>query len=153
MPCYILWITAANGAICPSTFHHIQLWQTFITLQYEADCGKRSVQRWWFMLPISMIQSPVFWSQGMPLRNIHPFNVFVQMLDIERLLSKMFLKNWALVLILLHAQHPDGRSCPRGGLWSVLWPGSTIPVVFPKTMKYLPVPLKLFVSLLLSALY
>ena len=40
-----------------------------------------------------------------------------------------------------------------GGSWSVLWPGSTIPAVFPKTMKCLSVLHKLFAPLLLSALY
>ena len=48
---------------------------------------------------------------------------------------------------------PGGMFCPSGGLWSVLWPGSTIPVVFPKITRYLSILLKLFVSLLLSALY
>ena len=105
------------------------------------------------MLPIFMIQSQVFWLRGKPLRNIQPFNGFAPMQDIERLLNKMFPKNSALVLILLHARKLDGRFYLSGGSWSVLWPGSTIPAVFPKTMKCLSVLHKLFAPLLLSALY
>ena len=105
------------------------------------------------MLPIYMIQSQVFWLRGKPLRNIQPFNGFAPMQDIERLLNKMFPKNSALVLILLHARKLDGRFYLSGGLWSVLWPGSTIPAVFPKTMKCLSVLHKLFAPLLPSALY
>lgn len=105
------------------------------------------------MLPIFMIQSQVFWLRGKPLRNIQPFNGFAPMQDIERLLNKMFPKNSALVLILLHARKLDGRFYLSGGLWSVLWPGLTIPAVFPKTMKCLSVLHKLFAPLLLSALY
>ena len=105
------------------------------------------------MLPIYMIQSQVFWLRGKPLRNIQPFNGFAPMQDIERLLNKMFPKNSALVLILLHARKLDGRLYLSGGLWSVLWPGSTIPAVFPKTMKCLSVLHKLFAPLLPSALY
>ena len=105
------------------------------------------------MLPIFMIQSQVFWLRGKPLRNIQPFNGFAPMQDIERLLNKMFPKNSALVLILLHARKLDGRFYLSGGLWSVLWPGSTIPAVFPKTMKCLSVLHKLFAPLLPSALY
>ena len=104
------------------------------------------------MLPIFMIQSQVFWLRGKPLRNIQPFNGFAPMQDIERLLNKMFPKNSALVLILLHARKLDGRFYLSGGLWSVLWPGSTIPAVFPKTMKCLSVLLKRFAPLLPSAL-
>ncbi len=100
-----------------------------------------------------MIQSQVFWLRGKPLRNIQPFNGFAPMQDIERLLNKMFPKNSALVLILLHARKLDGRFYLSGGSWSVLWPGSTIPAVFPKTMKCLSVLHKLFAPLLLSALY
>ena len=87
------------------------------------------------------------------MRNIQPFNGFAPMQDIERLLNKMFPKNSALVLILLHARKLDGRFYLSGGLWSVLWPGSTIPAVFPKTMKCLSVLHKLFAPLLPSALY
>ncbi len=87
------------------------------------------------------------------MRNIQPFNGFAPMQDIERLLNKMFPKNSALVLILLHARKLDGRFYLSGGLWSVLWPGLTIPAVFPKTMKCLSVLHKLFAPLLLSALY
>jgi len=87
------------------------------------------------------------------LRNIQPFNGFAPMQDIERLLNKMFPKNSALVLILLHARKLDGRFYLSGGSWSVLWPGSTIPAVFPKTMKCLSVLHKLFAPLLPSALY
>ena len=87
------------------------------------------------------------------MRNIQPFNGFAPMQDIERLLNKMFPKNSALVLILLHARKLDGRFYLSGGSWSVLWPGSTIPAVFPKTMKCLSVLHKLFAPLLLSALY
>ena len=105
------------------------------------------------MLPIYMIQSQVFWLRGKPLRNIQPFNGFAPMQDIERLLNKMFPKNSALVLILLHARKLDGRFYLSGGLWSVLWPGSTIPAVYPKTMKCLSVLHKLFAPLLPSALY
>lgn len=105
------------------------------------------------MLPIFMIQSQVFWLRGKPLRNIQPFNGFAPMQDIERLLNKMFLKNSALVLILLHARKLGGRFYLSGGLWSVLWPGLTIPAVFPKTMKCLSVLHKLFAPLLPSALY
>lgn len=105
------------------------------------------------MLPIFMIQSQVFWLRGKPLRNIQPFNGFAPMQDIERLLNKMFPKNSALVLILLHARKLDGRFYLSGGLWSVLWPGLTIPAVFPKTMKCLSVLHKLFAPLLPSALY
>lgn len=105
------------------------------------------------MLPIYMIQSQVFWLRGKPLRNIQPFNGFAPMQDIERLLNKMFPKNSALVLILLHARKLDGRFYLSGGLWSVLWPGLTIPAVFPKTMKCLSVLHKLFAPLLPSALY
>ena len=103
------------------------------------------------MLPIFMIQSRVFWLRGKPLRNIQPFNGFAPMQDIERLLNKMFPKNSALVLILLHARKLDGRFYLSGGSWSVLWPGSTIPAVFPKTMKCLSVLHKLFAPLLPSA--
>ena len=85
------------------------------------------------------------------MRNIQPFNGFAPMQDIERLLNKMFPKNSALVLILLHARKLDGRFYLSGGLWSVLWPGSTIPAVFPKTMKCLSVLHKLFAPLLPSA--
>ena len=86
------------------------------------------------------------------MRNIQPFNGFAPMQDIERLLNKMFPKNSALVLILLHARKLDGRFYLSGGLWSVLWPGLTIPAVFPKTMKCLSVLHKLFAPLLPSAL-
>lgn len=105
------------------------------------------------MLPIFMIQRQVFWLPGKPLRNIQPFNGFAPMQDIERLLNKMFPQNSVLVLILLHARKLDGRFYLSGGLWSVLWPGLTIPAVFPKTMKCLSVLHKLFAPLLPSALY
>ena len=85
-----------------------------------------------------------------PSRNIHSFSGSVPMQDTAKLLSKIFLVNWASVLIFQHALSRSGKSCPSDGLLSVPWLGSTIPAAFPKITRYLSVLLRPFVLSLLS---
>lgn len=105
------------------------------------------------MLPTYMTQSQVFWQRGRPSRNIRLFSVFVPTQDTEKPLSRMFPANWGLALTFQRASSPSGKSCQNAGSLSALWLGSTIPAVFPKTMKCLSVLHKLFAPLLPSALY
>ena len=79
----------------------------------------------------------------------YPSNGSVLMQDTAKPLRRMFLANWASVLIFQYALSLSGRSCPRDGLLSVPWLGSTIPADFPKITRYLFVLLRLFVLLLL----
>lgn len=104
------------------------------------------------MLPTYMTQSQVFWQRGRPSRNIRLFSVFVPTQDTEKPLSRMFPANWGLALTFQRASSPSGKSCQNAGSLSALWLGSTIPAVFPKTMKCLSVLLKRFAPLLPSAL-
>jgi len=91
-----------------------------------------------------MIQRQVFWQQEMPSRNIHLSSASVPMQGIAKRLNRMSPVNWALELIFQYALNPGGRSCPSGGSLGALWPGSTIPAVFPKIMRCLSVLPRLF---------
>ncbi len=95
------------------------------------------------MLPISMTQSRASCQRGKHLKNIRLFVGSAPMPGTAKRLSRIFPGNWALGLIFQRVSNRNGKSCQNAGLSNALWLGSTIPGDFPKTMKFLLVPLKL----------
>lgn len=78
-----------------------------------------------------------------PLRNTRPLSASVPMQDIEKTLSRMFLKSWVLALTFQYVGNLHGNFYLNDGLLSVLLPESATPAIFPKIIKYLFVLLRL----------